>query len=533
MTKRWSTLLGPDLHVDLDRGDLRRSLETVLRDAVRAGRLPAGIRLPSTRTLAADLGVARGTVTHAYEQLVAEGYLTSRQGSGTRAAALISPATAGQAGASQANRASRADQTARASAAARRGLASPADSGRPVSSTGFLSAASPAKRTAQSRPGPAIDWDFTPGAPDVSLFPRGAWLTATRRVLASCPSAVFGYGDVAGAPALRRSLAGYLGRARGVLASPEQIVVCSGYTHALALLAGVLAASGVRHIGFEDPSSPPHWLVARRAGLGVRGVPVDEDGIRVVEIRAPVVVVTPAHQYPTGVTLQPARRAQLADWARDTGGLVIEDDYDGEFRYDRQPVGAVQGLAPEQVVYAGTASKTLAPGLRLAWLALPPHLVEPVTDLRRHVDRHPSIIDQLVLADMIDSGAYDRHIRQCRLRYRARRDALAEVLGRHVPAVTVRGIAAGLHALVELPGAGPSEADIVSVARQHRIAVQGLAEHRISRAPQPGGLVLGYARPPAHSYEPGLQALASLLGGLGGLRGPGGPDGPGGLSGLA
>src|SRR5450759_3915862 len=293
MLKRWSTLPGPDLHVDLDRGDLRRSLETVLRAAVRAGRLPAGTRLPSTRTLAADLGVARGTVTHAYEQLVAEGYLTARQGSGTRAAALVSPAPPSAAPASRGSR------------------------------------ASSASRTGQDYARPAIDWDFTPGAPDVSTFPRGAWLTATRRVLASCPSDAFGYGDAAGAQALRRALAGYLGRARGVLASPEQIVVCSGYTHALALLAGVLAASGMTDIGFEDPSMPSHRLVAQRAGLSVRGVPVDRHGIQVGRISAPVVVATPAHQYPTGVTLEPARRSQLADWARDTGGLVIEDDYDG------------------------------------------------------------------------------------------------------------------------------------------------------------------------------------------------------------
>jgi GntR family transcriptional regulator / MocR family aminotransferase len=475
MTKRWSTLLGPDLHVDLDRGDLRRSLETVLRDAVRAGRLPAGTRLPSTRTLAADLGVARGTVTHAYEQLVAEGYLTSRQGSGTRAATLISPATG-----------------------ARQGPA------------GHIGSAG---RAGRDHAGPAVRWDFTPGSPDVSSFPRGPWLTATKRVLASCPSEAFGYGDAAGALALRRALAGYLGRARGVLTSPGQIVVCSGYTHGLALLAGVLGARGIPHIGFEDPSSKPHREVVTRAGPGVRGVPVDGHGVLVDRISSPVLVVTPAHQYPTGVTMAPARRSQLADWARDAGALVIEDDYDGEFRYDRQPVGALQGLAPEQVVYAGTASKTLAPGLRLAWLALPPHLVEPVTQLRRHVDRHPSVIDQLVLADMIDSGAYDRHIRQCRLRYRARRDRLAEMLSRHAPAVTVRGIAAGLHALAELPARGPGEDEICWLARQHGIAVQGLAEHWVSRGAHPGGLVVGYARPPAHAYEPGLQALASLLGG--------------------
>lgn len=467
MAERWSTLPGLDMHVDLDRRDLRGSLQAVLRDAIRAGRLPAGDRLPSTRALAGDLGVARGTVTQAYEQLVAEGYLTARQGSGTRVADFVAAAPAGAASGT--------------GAAGRR----------------------------------AADWDFTPGTPDVSMFPRAAWTTATKRALVSCPNDAFGYGDPRGAAVLRQALAGYLGRARGVLTSPEQIVICSGYTHALTLLATLLAARGTRHIGFEDPSLPDHREVVTRAGLRVRGVPVDGQGIRVGQIPASVVVVTPAHQYPTGVTLDPGRRARLADWARAADGLVIEDDYDGEFRYDRQPVGAVQGLAPDHVVYAGTASKTLAPGLRLAWLALPAQLVGPVVDMRRYVDRHSSVIDQLVLADMIGSGAYDRHVRQCRIRYRARRDRLAQVLRHHAPAITLRGIAAGLHALLELPAHGLSEADIVSLARDRRIALEGLAGHWIGQGPHPAGLIVGYATPAGQAYEPGLQALASLLGDAG------------------
>jgi GntR family transcriptional regulator/MocR family aminotransferase len=239
---------------------------------------------------------------------------------------------------------------------------------------------------------------------------------------------------------------------------------------------------------------------------------VDGHGIQVDRICAPVVVVTPAHQYPTGVTLDPVRRAQLADWARDAGGLVVEDDYDGEFRYDRQPVGAMQGLAPRHVIYAGTASKTLAPGLRLACLALPADLVGPLADARRMTDRHPAVVDQLVLADMIGSGAYDRHVRQCRIRYRARRDRLVEVLSRRAPAVTVRGIAAGLHALVELPAGGPSVSGLIALARRRRIALDGLASHWIRQPARSRGLVVGYATPAAHAYEPALGALASLLG---------------------
>jgi GntR family transcriptional regulator / MocR family aminotransferase len=346
----------------------------------------------------------------------------------------------------------------------------------------------------------------------LSAFPRTAWATATRRTLTSCPNDVLGYGDPHGTPALRQALAGYLGRARGVLTSPEQIVICSGYTSALSLVATVLAASGTAHFGFEDPSLPHHREVVARTGLSVDGVPVDERGIRVDQIRSPVVVVTPAHQYPTGVTLDPVRRTQLADWARGTGGLIIEDDYDGEFRYDRQPAGAMQGLAPGHIVYSGTASKTLAPGLRLAWLALPPELVSPVVDARLVIDRHPGVIDQLVLADLIGSGAYDRHIRQCRIRYRARRDRLVRVLGQRAPAVTVRGIAAGLHALAELPADGPAEEEVIARAQRRHIAVAGLASHWISAPARRPGLVLGYASPAAHAYEPGLDALAGVLG---------------------
>ncbi|MGO9083296.1 MAG: aminotransferase class I/II-fold pyridoxal phosphate-dependent enzyme, partial [Streptosporangiaceae bacterium] len=319
------------------------------------------------------------------------------------------------------------------------------------------------------------------------------------------------YGDPRGIPVLRQALAGYLGRARGVLARPDQIVVCAGYAHALGLLTAVLAARGATELAFEDPSLWRHRDVAVRAGLAVRGVPVDDRGIVVGQIRGPAVVVTPAHQYPTGVTLEPARRAELADWARSTGGLVIEDDYDGEFRYDRQPVGAVQGLAPEHVAYAGTASKTLAPGLRLAWLALPEPLLAESGAALGQADAHAGVIDQLVLADLISSGGYDRHVRRSRIQYRARRDRLAAVLARQAPGITLRGIAAGLHALAELPAGSPGEAAAVALAQARGIAVEALGRNWISPGPHPQGLVIGYATPAAHAFEPALRGLAAVL----------------------
>ncbi|MPZ94898.1 MAG: aminotransferase class I/II-fold pyridoxal phosphate-dependent enzyme, partial [Propionibacteriales bacterium] len=290
----WTTLRGLDLHLEPDPAGpehgRRAGLEAALRSAVRTGRLAPDARLPSSRALSADLGVARGTVTQAYEQLVAEGYLTARHGSGTRVAALPtwSPHTADRA-----------------------------------------------------EGGPPHRWSLEPGQPDVAAFPRAAWLTSTRRVLAEAPHEAFGYGDARGRPELRRALASYLGRVRGVVTSPEQVVVCAGYSQALSVLARVLADAGIDRLAFENPSFHRHRAIAAACGLATPGVPVDADGIVVERITAPAVVVTPAHQFPSGVTLHAERRAALADWAVRTDGLVVEDDYDGEFRYDRQPVGAL------------------------------------------------------------------------------------------------------------------------------------------------------------------------------------------------
>ncbi|MDV9179073.1 PLP-dependent aminotransferase family protein, partial [Streptomyces sp. W16] len=247
------------------------------------------------------------------------------------------------------------------------------------------------------------------------------------RAIATAPSLAYDYGDPRGRVELRTALSCYLGRARGVIAPPERIVITSGYVQGLALLTRVLDGS---RVAMEDPGLPFHREVVRHNGGNVVPVQVDERGARAEELGdAAAVVLTPAHQYPTGVTLHPERRRALTDWARARGGLIVEDDYDGEFRYDRQPVGALQGMAPGQVAYLGTASKTLGPALRLGWMVLPPHLVDAVADAKLHSDHHTETIGQLALAEMIDSHAYDRHVRACRLRYRRRRDQLLDRLG--------------------------------------------------------------------------------------------------------
>ncbi|NUP23245.1 MAG: PLP-dependent aminotransferase family protein [Streptomyces sp.] len=457
-----------DLHLEVGVADGRRvGLERALREAVRGGRLAPGERLPATRRLADELRMSRNTVKAAYDQLVAEGYLTARQGAGTQVAPLL-----------------------------------------PVH-------AEPSEAAARAR---EPRFDLRPGSPDVGAFPAAAWLRALRRAIATAPSLAYDYGDPRGRIELRNALAGYLGRARGVVAPPERIVVTSGYVQGLALLTRVLEGGAV---GMEDPGLPFHREVVRRNGGAVVPVRVDERGARAGELGdCAAVVVTPAHQYPTGVTLHPERRRALTDWARVRGGLIVEDDYDGEFRYDRQPVGALQGMAPGQVVYLGTASKTLGPALRLGWMVLPPHLVDAVADAKLHSDHHTESIGQLALAELIDSHAYDRHVRACRLRYRRRRDQLLDRLRARR---RVRGIAAGLHALVEVD----DEAAVLARAEAAGLAVGGLGEHWHTAggggggsdgsgagdrgAGRPQGLVVGYGTPRERVYPEALEVLGKVL----------------------
>jgi GntR family transcriptional regulator/MocR family aminotransferase len=446
------------------------SLEEALREAIRSGRLPAETRLPSTRALAVDLGLARGTVTDAYDQLAAEGWLVARQGSGTR---VTSTATAAE-------------------------------------PTPVLVQPSVAEIGASPR------HDFRPGRGDLSGFPRGVWMTALRRALRDADDSVLDYSDPRGLPVLRNALATYIGRARGLPVEPDRLVVCNGWVQGFSVLLEALRDAGARRVAVEDPSMARNPATLRRFGLEVEFVPVDGDGADPGGLsqsdRVSAVVLTPAHQYPTGATLSADRRAQWIGWARRHDALIIEDDYDGEFRYDRQPVGALAALDPDRVVYAGTTSKSLAPGLRLGWLVLPRRWLTPVAELRPIVDRHTGALDQLALAEMINSGAFDRHIRHARTRYRRRRDLLLGLLADQVPAVTAHGIAAGLHTVIDLPVDGPSETEVVEHLGRRQVAVHGLAAYRQGTAgPTPGGLVVGFATPPEHAFAVGARALTAAL----------------------
>ncbi|MET8854794.1 PLP-dependent aminotransferase family protein [Streptomyces sp. NPDC004579] len=462
MGKTWATL-GVDLHVEPTGSGIRKGLTEALREAVRGGRLAPGTRLPSSRSLAADLGIARNTVAESYADLVAEGWLTARQGSGTRVA--------------------------------ERGVVRPGPQAAP-------------RRREQARPA----YDLVPGSPDLASFPRTAWLKAARRALARAPHEAFGYGDPRGRPELRTALAGYLSRARGVRADPERIVVCSGFSDGLTLLGAILRRRGLRSIAVESYGLDVHWNLLHRSGLRTTPLPFDELGTDTRDmagVRA--VLLTPAHQFPMGLPLHPDRRAAVVAWARRTGGLVLDDDYDGEFRYDRQPVGALQGLDPEHVVHLGTASKSLAPALRLGWLVLPPSLVDEVVSLKGEGGWSTGALDQLTLAEFITSGAYDRHVRSARLRYRRRRDALVAALATRAPDVHATGIAAGLHAVLRLPPG--TEGAVVQAAAFQGLAVHGLSHHRHPDAlvPHRDALVVGYGTPPDHAWSGALDALCRAL----------------------
>jgi GntR family transcriptional regulator/MocR family aminotransferase len=456
-TLKTGTNYGPELLIQLRGARRRAQLEDRLRELVRDGTLPAGSRLPSSRSLAGDLQVSRRLVVDAYAQLLAEGYLVSRQGGGT-----------------------------------------------------FVAAAG---NVAQEQPAPPplrrAQFDFFPGAPDLTAFPRALWSRALRDVLRTAPASALAYPNVRGALELRRQLAFYLRRVRGVVAEPDSIVICAGATQGLALLGRALAKSGTRAIAVEDPCLPPHRAVLAYAGLEVRGVTVDEQGLDVAALDAPAVLTTPAHQCPTGVVLSPQRRGALVRWAR-AGGLVIEDDYDAEFRYDRAPLGALQGLVPEHVAYLGTTSKTLAPGLRLGWMVLPASLLRLVLEAKLFDDLGSATIEQLALAQLLETASYDRHLRKVRRRNRDRRDALIAAVARELPGANVSGISAGLHALVRLPQAVPV-GRLMVLATEHSLGIYPLSSHLIEPTADTDALVLGYANLAEPAIEEGIRRLAEVL----------------------
>jgi GntR family transcriptional regulator/MocR family aminotransferase len=458
-----------DLLVAVSRGGgrkktLGRQLEDQLRTRIRDGSLRPGSRLPSTRDLAGELGVSRPIVVEAYAQLASEGYIVVRQGSRPHVCEQMRPS------------------------------------------------AGPTRHTEAAVREPRID--FRPGIPDLSAFPRGAWLRATRDALRAMPDAALGYTDPHGALDLRLALSDYLARVRGVVSDPSRVLITSGWAQGRTLLLRALKASGAKRIAVEDPCFVDAWESVKRLGLEFLPIPVDDDGISIEALeraRPDAVVVTPAHQYPSGAVLTGPRRSALIEWVRRTDATIVEDDYDAEYRYDRAPVGALQSLDPARIVYAGTASKTLAPALRLGWLVVPPRLLAKVKDEHTFSDFGGPRIEQHTFAQFVASGELDRHLRRMRGVYRARRDALVAAVEKWMPEATVCGIAAGLHAVVRLP-AGFNERAVVAAAERQGIAFTVLGAYELTKRKRAASLILGYARNSEAVIEAGIRELAVLVG---------------------
>ncbi|MEV0717013.1 PLP-dependent aminotransferase family protein [Asanoa sp. NPDC050611] len=464
MAVQWSGL-SPEILLALDRGAgvrLGAQLQEALRSAIRSGRLQSGERLPSSRKLAADLGVSRGLVQGSYEQLASEGYLTATGGGTTRVAPGV-----------------------RRSAATQAPVGPPAGGG----------------------------IDFAPGRPDLRTFPMRDWLWACGEAARTASRQDIGYGAGAGSPRLRAVLASYAQRVRAASTSAEDIVVCGGFTQGVALTLRVLKQRGTSTVAVEDPGHAEMTAHVRRAGLDPVPVNVDADGLVVDQLRgtrATAVILTPAHQTPTGVVLAPARRQELLRWADERDAVMIEDDYDSEFRYDRRPVGALQGLAPDRVVLIGSVSKSLGPGLRLGWVLAPPRLARAIADEKYHSDHGSPGLDQLALARLIESGRYDAHLRRMRRAYAAKRVALTEALGQHAPHLRLTGLDAGFHAVATLPDGADEEA-ITTAAARRGIVLHGMGRYRVHGANGPPAIVFGFGDLNTLAITAGIAGVADLL----------------------
>ncbi len=469
MAAEWSGLASEVL-LTLDRSrpvPLRAQLEDQFRQAIRSGRLGAGDRVPSSRALAKALGLSRGLVQECYAQLLAEGYLVTRGGSATQVAtaATIRPN------------------------------------------------ASPRSLSPPARPRHAIA-DFRSGIPDLGRAPREDWAWAIREVCRTIPNAAFDYPDPLGEPRLRDVLAAYLRRVRAASATGDQLIICIGMAQALGVVLNALAGTGIDTLAFEDPGAGA-WTtaLASQAGMYVVPITVDENGLDVAALdrsRARAVLVTPAHQWPTGVVLAPERRLALIDWAASREAVIIEDDYDAEFRYDRDPVGALQGLAPDRVVALGTVSKSLAPVLRLGWIASPPGLAATLARTKQFTDRGSPGLDQLALALLIETGRYDRHLRRMRAEYAARREVLVQALAEHAPGVRLTGLAAGFHAVAHLP-AGTAEQEVIQAARSRSVGLYGMSTYRADHSPDPPQLVLGFGNTSQRAIQTSIALVSDLL----------------------
>ncbi|TCC54035.1 PLP-dependent aminotransferase family protein [Kribbella capetownensis] len=463
---------------DAPPGGLSDWLTENLRAAISDGRLPIGSRLPATRLLAAELRLSRGVVTEAYQRLTEDGHVAGRGRAGTVVVAVPVVAAMGVA----------AGEVTPPTVVPEPGL-DVFDSLR----------AAPARI------------DLTPGVPDLAAFPRAAWLRAERAVLSDLESSEFGYGDPSGTPALRRAVANWLARNRGIAADPDDLIVVAGVSQAIGLVAQVLKDRGIHEIAVEDPGSLGSRQHLQNWGMRTPPIPVDDGGLRVEllrESRARAVMATPAHHFPTGVVLEGERRRELIQWAAE-GGLIIEDDYDAEHRYDRPPVPALRAMLADQVIYAGSVSKLLAPSLRIGWMLPPPQYKDALIGMKRLADLGNAALPQLTLAHLMESGELERQLRFLRRRHRTRRDAMVDAISNYLPTATVHGAAAGLHLTITFDDT-LNDVDLAARALQKGIKTHPLSWH--CQLPHAPGLVLGYAARTPTEITEAIRTIAEVMG---------------------
>ncbi|MFE9646928.1 PLP-dependent aminotransferase family protein [Streptomyces sp. NPDC006365] len=489
-----------------------------LRRAMADGRLPLGSRLPATRVLSAELRVSRGVVTEAYQRLSEDGHVEGRGRNGTVVVAVPVGVAEPAAVTVASGMAEPVGVVGRRVRRAPVGLGAgvrrlrPNPSRQPPDSATLFGLPPGEDVFDLIRAAPARI-DLSPGVPDLAAFPRAAWLRAEREVLGELAAVGFGYGDPRGTVELRQAVAHWLGRNRGIRVEPGEVLIVAGTAQALALIGGVLREDGVEELAVEDPGSLGIRQHLANQGLRTPPVTVDGEGVLVSELAEPgdrrAVLLTPAHQFPTGVVLGGARRRELLWWV-EGGGLVVEDDYDAEHRYDRSPVPAFRSMAPERVCYLGSVSKLLAPALRMGWMVAPPRYRDALVSAKRFADLGNAVLPQLVLARLMESGELERHLRLLRQRHRRRRDAMIKAIQAHLPGAVVHGAAAGLHLLVTFEGLGLADTDLTAAALARGVKVHPLSWHR-QRPEGPPGVLLGYAATATTAIEEGVATVGEAL----------------------
>ena len=488
-----------DIVIELPNDPARpayQRLAEAIRESILGGRFRPGERLPPTRVLANDLSLARNTILEAYEQLIAEGYLAAKHGSGTYVAPDLP------------------DRAFRAEAIASR-IAKNGD-GTPPRLSDF------AERLIAGEVPTAIDeelqqqasFEFRYGTPSFDEFPIDAWRTLTKRVLDYPPKELLGYGPTEGLPQLREALARYLQRSRGVRCDASQVLVVNGSQQALDVAARVLVNPGDA-VAIEEPGYRGARAVFQAMGARVVPVPCDVEGIVVdwIPEDARAIYVTPSHQFPTGSVMSASRRLELLAKANRTGAVIIEDDYDSEFRYEGRPLAALQGLDEGgRVIYTGTLSKVLLPALRLGYMVAPPSLQPAITGAKWLTDRHVALLYQAVLALFIDEGHFERHLRRMRKVYESRRTTMLAAFDEHFgDRATITGTESGMHVLVNIQGVTDAETFMDS-ARKQGVGIYSARPYYLGEPPPGASFLMGYSSVSEDGIRRGIAILAGIAG---------------------